>query len=64
MLSRAVDGLSGLFIAIPGDAGFTLAPYCARLVVEQMAGRSPDYPLESFSPARFAHAPREQAARQ
>ncbi|NND36865.1 MAG: FAD-binding oxidoreductase [Gammaproteobacteria bacterium] len=59
-----IDGLSGMFIAIPGDAGFTLAPYCARLVVEQMAGRSPDYPLEPFSPARFAHPLRGQNARQ
>lgn len=48
-----VDGVPGVFLAIPGDAGYTLAPYCARLVVEQMSGRSPDYSLEYFSPRRF-----------
>lgn len=48
-----VDASPGAFLAIPGDAGYTLAPYCARLVVELMAGRSPDFPLEFFSPRRF-----------
>ena len=48
-----IDSLPGLYFAVPGDAGFTLGPYCARLVVEAMLGRSPDYPLEAFSPDRF-----------
>ena len=48
-----LDALPGLHFAIPGDAGFTLGPYRARLVVDAMLGRSPDYPLKSFSPARF-----------
>ena len=48
-----VESLPGLYFAIPGDAGFTLGPYCARLVVDAMLGRSPDYPLSPFSPARF-----------
>ncbi len=48
-----VDASPGVFLAIPGDAGYTLAPYCARLVVDQMAGRSPEFPLEFFSPRRF-----------
>ena len=48
-----LDELPGIFVAIPGDAGFTLAPYCARLVVDQMSGRSPDFSLERLSPARF-----------
>lgn len=48
-----VEALPGLYFAIPGDAGFTLGPYCARLVVDAMLGRSPDYPLSPFSPARF-----------
>ena len=49
-----IEPLPGIFVAIPGDAGYTLGPYCARLVVEQMSGRSPDYSLEHFSPRRFA----------
>ena len=48
-----VDASPGVFLAIPGDAGYTLAPYCARLVVDQMSGRSPEFPLEFFSPRRF-----------
>ena len=51
-----VEGLPGVFVAVPGDAGYTLGPYCARLVVEQMSGRSPDYSLECFSPGRFSRA--------
>jgi glycine/D-amino acid oxidase-like deaminating enzyme len=48
-----VDAAPGVFLAIPGDAGYTLAPYCARLLVEQMSGRSPEISLEYFSPQRF-----------
>ena len=48
-----VDASPGVFLAIPGDAGYTLAPYCARLVVDLMAGRPSDFPLEFFSPRRF-----------
>ena len=48
-----VDSMPGLYFAVPGDAGFTLGPYCARLVVDAMRGRSPDYPLGAFSPTRF-----------
>ena len=58
-----IDGLPGMFVAIPGDAGFTLAPYCARLVAEKMSGRKPDYPLEHFSTARFERLPRGHEAR-
>ena len=49
-----IEPLPGIYVAVPGDAGYTLGPYCARLVVEQMSGRSPDYSLEHFSPQRFA----------
>lgn len=48
-----IEAVPGVFLAIPGDAGFTLAPYCARLVVEQISGRSPEYSLECFSARRF-----------
>ena len=43
---------SGVYVAVPGDAGFTLGPYCARLVVDEMQGRSTDFPLTDFSPGR------------
>ncbi|MED5395344.1 MAG: FAD-binding oxidoreductase [Pseudomonadota bacterium] len=49
-----VSAVSGLFIAIPGDAGYSLGPLCARLVVESMLGRRPEVDLESYSPSRFS----------
>ena len=48
-----VDAMPGLHFALPGDAGFTLGPYCARLVVDTILERQPDYPLDAFSPHRF-----------
>jgi glycine/D-amino acid oxidase-like deaminating enzyme len=44
---------AGLHVALPGDAGYTLGPYCARLLVDAMLGKSPDYSLAPFSPMRF-----------
>ena len=49
----SVEGLPGLYFAIPGDAGYTLAPYCARLLVEHMAGRETGISIDMFSPLRF-----------
>jgi len=48
-----VESLPGIYFAIPGDAGYTLAPYCAALVVDAMLGRAPDYPVQQFSHQRF-----------
>lgn len=48
-----VPGVRGAYIAIPGDAGYTLGPYCARLLADHMLGRTTDYPLEAFAPGRF-----------
>lgn len=48
-----VDSLPGVYAAIPGDAGYTLGPWCARQLVDDMQGRRPDYPLELFTPSRF-----------
>ncbi len=58
-----IKPLPGVFVAIPGDAGYTLGPYCARLVVDQMSGRSPDYSLEYFSPSRFEHQDTKPASK-
>ena len=49
----SADGLPGLYFAIPGDAGYTLGPFCARMLVEHMAGRDTGFPIEIFSPMRF-----------
>lgn len=50
----AAPGVPGLFVAVSGDAGYTLGPYCARLLAETMQGRKPDYDLTDFTPARFS----------
>lgn len=47
-------GHPGLFIAIPGDAGYTLGPLSAWLVVQTMAGRDPGEDMRPFAPDRFA----------
>jgi glycine/D-amino acid oxidase-like deaminating enzyme len=44
----------GLFVAIPGDAGYTLGPLSARLVADMMVGRAPNEDVSLFSPDRFA----------
>lgn len=46
-----------LFIALPGDAGYTLGPVCARLLADTLLGRPTDHPLDDFSPDRFAASP-------
>jgi len=50
----SIPGLPGLYIAVPGDAGYTIGPYCARLLVELMAGRETGQDLSAYSPLRFS----------
>lgn len=47
-----LPGCAGVYVAVPGDAGYTLGPYCARLLVDAMQGRQPDFPLTGFAPGR------------
>ena len=49
-----VTAVPGLFVAIPGDAGYTLGPLSAKLVAETVVGRRPSEDLSGFSPDRFA----------
>lgn len=49
-----VPSIPGLFVAIPGDAGYTLGPLSARLVADTILGRAPAEDISLFSPARFA----------
>jgi glycine/D-amino acid oxidase-like deaminating enzyme len=49
-----VAGVPGLFFAIPGDAGYTLGPFTARLVADAIQGRAPGIPITEFSADRFA----------
>ncbi len=48
-----IDGAPGAFVAIPGDAGYTLGPLSARLVADAVLGRRPAEDLTPFSPNRF-----------
>ena len=49
-----VQGKEQVFFALPGDAGYTLGPLCARLIVDIMQGRVPAIPVEEYSPMRFS----------
>ncbi|WP_439544920.1 NAD(P)/FAD-dependent oxidoreductase [Sandarakinorhabdus sp.] len=49
----AVPAAPGLFMAIPGDAGYTLGPLSARLVADVVLGRSPGEDIGPFRPDRF-----------
>lgn len=49
----AVPAIPGLFVAIPGDAGYTLGPLSARLVADVILGRKPGEDLQPFRPERF-----------
>jgi glycine/D-amino acid oxidase-like deaminating enzyme len=51
-----VAALPGLFIAVPGDAGYTLGPLSARLVADAVLGKAPSEDLAPYSPARFGAA--------
>ena len=47
------EGLGQVFFALPGDAGYTLGPLCARLVADTMQNRVPELSIEEYSPMRF-----------
>lgn len=48
-----VSAVPGLFVAIPGDAGYTLGPLSAKLVADAVLGRQSSEDLSGFSPDRF-----------
>jgi len=48
-----IDNVPGAFLAIPGEAGYTLGPLSARLVADVVLGRRPTEDLAPFSPSRF-----------
>lgn len=50
-----VASVPGLYIAIPGDAGYTLGPLSARLAAETILGRAPSEDISPCSPERFAN---------
>ena len=50
-----ISGHKNLFVAIPGDAGYTLGPLAARMVADVMTGRAPSADILPFTPDRFAN---------
>jgi glycine/D-amino acid oxidase-like deaminating enzyme len=50
----AVPDRSGLFLAVPGDAGYTLGPLVGRAAAALVLGRDPGVDLAAFDPRRFA----------
>jgi glycine/D-amino acid oxidase-like deaminating enzyme len=58
----AAAGVSGVTFAVPGDAGYTLGPLCARIAADLVVGRSPSVDPAPYSPDRFRGAPRSSAA--
>lgn len=53
-----VSGVPGLFVAVPGDAGYTLGPLLARQIATVILGRKSDEDLSAYSPDRFITATR------
>ncbi|MCO5066307.1 MAG: FAD-binding oxidoreductase [Rhizobiaceae bacterium] len=49
----AAPSVSGLYFAIPGDAGYTLGPLTARLAADCIQGRAPGEDISSCDPDRF-----------
>jgi glycine/D-amino acid oxidase-like deaminating enzyme len=49
-------GLPGLFLAVPGDAGYTLGPLVGRLAAASLRGRDGGFDIAPFSAARFRAA--------
>jgi glycine/D-amino acid oxidase-like deaminating enzyme len=46
-------GLPGLFLAVPGDAGYTLGPLVGRLAAAALRGREGGFDIAPFSASRF-----------
>ena len=47
------EGIKHAFFALPGDAGYTLGPLCARLVANSMLNQPSEISIEEYSPMRF-----------
>src|SRR5262249_6368544 len=43
----------GVVFAVPGDAGYTLGPLCARIVTDLVLGRPPIVDTTPYSPGRL-----------
>jgi glycine/D-amino acid oxidase-like deaminating enzyme len=48
-----VAGVPDVTFAVPGDAGYTLGPLCARIAADLVVGRKPIVDPAPYSPERF-----------
>ena len=48
-----IEGHPNVFFAIPGDAGYTLGPLCAEIVVDLINSNNNKYYDKKYSPDRF-----------
>jgi glycine/D-amino acid oxidase-like deaminating enzyme len=52
----SVAGLPGVTFAVPGDAGYTLGPLCARVAADLVVSRDPAIDPAPYTPERFGAA--------
>jgi glycine/D-amino acid oxidase-like deaminating enzyme len=52
----ALPGWPDVFVAVPGDAGYTLGPLVGRMAAQIALGKDPGFDVARFSPARFSPA--------
>ena len=50
------SAMRGVYAAVSGDAGFTLGPFSARLLADQILGYPPTEDMKEFSPDQYAPA--------
>lgn len=49
-----VSGVPGVTFAVPGDAGYTLGPLCARIAADLVIGRKPVVDATPYTAERFS----------
>ena len=52
----ALPGWPDVFVAVPGDAGYTLGPLVGRMAALMALGKDPGFDIARFTPARFSPA--------
>jgi glycine/D-amino acid oxidase-like deaminating enzyme len=48
-----IKGYENVFFAIPGDAGYTLGPLCAEVIIDLINSKNNEFYSSKFSPERF-----------
>ena len=48
-----IKGHENVFFAIPGDAGYTLGPLCAEVIVDLINSKKNEFYSSKLSPERF-----------